>query len=488
MKSVHFFMNHLMRNLTKQILTATIILFSFCSYAQQNISKEPFEPFTDNAEIEVIIKGAAAGKTYLYGIYGNQNVIKDSSLADSSGKTIFKNSKRFPEGLYYAVYSDNSVLTFLMDRNQKIYFHADKSDMINTLQTNSAENKIYYKSQIYEAEVARRQAEITYGMTNSKPGSKEYSDFKEQQNKLIEEKLQVVKGYSEKYPNSFFAKFKLQGQNPVLKEPKKLNGDLDTAAQVVMYRNEFWNNYDFNDERLLRTPVYFNKLKTYLNTLFPQRVDSIMQGVKFILEKVDKGNKELFNFTVNYMLLTYKESTVMGGEKIFCYTVDNYFTIKKAYWTDSNNVKAAKMMSDDMKPSLLGAIGQDVNCKNDKGEYVSLYSIKKPIRIVYLWNPDCEHCQKETPKLKALYDKWKSKGLEVYAINVEHEYDKWIKYIKDHDLDWINVSDDKYESKYYKKYHIFNTPGLYVLDTNNKIVAKQLMPDQLESTLELMIK
>jgi len=477
-----------MRNIARQVIIVAFSLFCLGSYGQQNKSLEPFEPFTDNAEIEVVLKNATPGIARLYGVYGNQNVVKDSAIADSAGKVVFKNPKRYLSGLYYAVYSDNSVINFLMDRSQKFYLHADKMDIVNSVETNSAENKIYYSNQVYEADVAKRQSQISLELSMNAQGSKEYLEAKEKQKNLIEEKQKVVKGYKEKYPTSFFAAFKTMGQNPMLTEPKTPNGDLDTAAQVIRYRNEFWNNYDFNDDRILRTPVYFNKLNSYLTTLFVQRADSIMEGVKFILAKVDKGSKELFNFTVNYLLFTYKESSVMGGEKIFCYTVDNYFTLKKAYWTDSVNVIRAKQMSDDMRPSLLGAIGQDLNCKNDKGEYVDLYSIKKPIRIVYLWNPDCEHCQKETPKLKALYDKWKSKGLEVYALNVEHEADKWHKYIKEHDLDWINVSDDKYESLYYKKYHIFNTPGLFVLDANNKIVAKQIMPDNLEPTFEKMLE
>ncbi len=475
-----------MKNRTLQITFSILFLaFNTCSGQQNN---SPFEPFTNSAEIEVIIKDATVGKAYLYAVIGNQNLIKDSTLVDSSGKVVFKSAKRYPAGLYYAVYSDNSIAGFLLDNNQKFYLHAEKADVINTMKTNSKENEIYYSNQVYENTIGQRQAQITGGLAYYQPNTKEYADLKAEQIKLIDEKLQTVKGYQEKYSGSFFAKFKLMGQNPRLTEPRKPNGDLDTAAQILQYRNDFWNAYDFTDERLLHTPVFYNKLNTYLTTLFPQRVDSVMIGVKFFMDKVDKGNREIFKFTVNYLLLTYKESSVMGSDKIFCYVIDNYYTLKKAYWIDSVEVIRAKQLSDLIKPSLLGAIGQDINCKNEQGVYVNLYSIKKPIRVVYLWNPDCEHCQKETPKLKALYDIWKSKGLEVYALNVEKEVDKWHQYVKEHNLDWINVMDPNYESKYYKKYHIFNTPGLYVLDANNKIVSKQLMPDQLESVFESMIK
>ena len=477
-----------MKNKSKQQVFLLFFFFTIFSYGQDIKDKVPFEPYTDNAEIEIQLNGTSPGKAKLYGIYGNQNILKDSALVDSTGKVVFKNPSRYPSGLYYGLFSDNTVVTFLLDKNQRIFLHTDKFDLINSMKTISAENELYFRNQIYEANLNKRQAELSINMASSQIGSKEYENLKEEQKRLIEEKLTTVKDLYNKYPKSFFTKFKLMGQNPKLQEPKKLNGDLDTAKQVIIYRNEFWNNYDFDDDRLLRTPVFYNKLNTYLTTLFIQRADSILVGIKYILDKVDKGHKELFNFTVNYILLNYRESKVMGGEKIFCYTVDNYFTLKKAYWTDSVNVIRAKQQSDLMKPSLLGAIGQDLNCKNEQGVYVSLYSIKKPIRIVYLFNPDCEHCQKETPKLKALYDKWKTKGLEVYALNVERDYDKWHNYIKTLGLDWINVIDPKYESLYYKKYHIFNTPGIYVLDASNKIVAKQLMPEYLEQIFETMVK
>jgi len=475
-----------MRILIKQVLVISFALVSLITYGQKN--KKEFEPQTETAEIEINIKGASAGIVKLGSFYGDQKVLKDSAIADSTGKVVFKRSSRYPSGLYCVVYSNNVMITFLLDRNQKIFFSGDINDLTNTLKTNSAENRIYYNNIKYESGLTKRIDSVNSKMTAAKTGSKEYLKLKEARNKLIQEKRDTVKGYLKKYPGSFFAAFKYMGQNPVIQEPKKPNGDLDTALQLQLYRNQFWDNYDFNDERMVRTPVFYNKLNNYLTNLFPQRADSILKGVKFIMDKVDKGDSVLFNFTTNYIAMTYKESTVMGGEKIFCYVVDNYLTLKKAYWSDSVSVVRIRAQSDLMRPSLLGETGQDLNCKNEKGEYVNLYSIKKPIKIVYLYNPDCEHCIKETPELMKLYSEWKSKGLEIYALNVERDYNKWHDFIKKFKLDCINVIDPNYDSKFYLKYHIFNTPGLFILDSNNKIVAKSLLPFQLPDVFERMLK
>lgn len=475
-----------MRMSIKHLFVISLILVSFTTYGQKN--RKEFEPKTETAEIEIKIKGGSAGITKLGSCYGNQRVLKDSAIADSTGKVVFKSSLPYPPGLYFVVYSNNVNVTFLLDKNQKFFLYADKDDFANTMKTNSAENLLYYNNFKYETGLTKRIDSLNNKIAAAKDGSKEYLKLKDAHKKLIQEKRDTVNGYVKKYPGSFFAAFKYMGQNPILQEPKKPNGELDSALQLQLYRNQFWDNYDFNDERMVRTPVFYNKLNTYLTNLFPQRVDSIMKGVRFIMEKVDKGDTLLFNFTLNYLALFYKESTVMGGEKIFCYVVDNYLTLKKAYWADSVTIVRIRAQSDLRRPSLLGEIGQDLNCKNEKGEYVSLYSIKKPIRIVYLYNPDCEHCIKETPDLMKLYAEWKSKGLEIYAVDVEREYDKWHDFIKKFHLDCINIIDPDRESHFDLKYYIENTPGLYVLDSNNKIVAKRLLPDQLPIIFEMMLK
>lgn len=469
-----------MKNYRFIISSCFIVCFTLIStYSQKN----EFEPYTPDAEIEVILTGASKGYVRLIRSYGDGNQYLDSAYANEEGKVTFKKSTRLDAGIYYAVYPDNNYVTFIMDKNQHFYLHTNTQSIVKIMTTNSAENSLYYKNALYEEEFNRR-INLLNSKTNSvDKKSTEYIDLKKERNSLIEEKEKVVQSYLNDYPKSFFAAFKYMGQNPKLKEPKFSNGELDTVAQVILYRNEYWNNFDFNDGRMVNTPMYFNKMKNYFN-LYPQRADSLLEGAKFLLAKADKGAKEIFQFTINYILNTYKKSTVMGGEKIMCYAIDNYYTYQKVFWADSTNVQQAQIKSNQLRNSLLGAVGQDLKCKNEKGEYVSLYDLKAKVKIVFLYNPDCDHCKKETPKLKELYNKWKSKGLEVYALNVEKENDKWINFINEYQLNWTNVIDPKNESKFYSKYYIDITPGVYVLDPNNKIICKQIMPEYLEPVIE----
>ena len=51
--------------------------------------------------------------------------------------------------------------------------------------------------------------------------------------------------------------------------------------QFNYYKENFWNNMDFTDERILRTPIFFNKMDTYLNKLTVQDPDSIKKSRYF---------------------------------------------------------------------------------------------------------------------------------------------------------------------------------------------------------------
>src|SRR5450432_4072969 len=97
--------NNSMKYITKQTLTIVFLLVSVLSFGQKNKGKE-FEPFTNDAEIEITLKGASEGLVKLVGVYGNQNLKRDSAYADTSGKVVFKSPTRYLSGLYYAIYSD----------------------------------------------------------------------------------------------------------------------------------------------------------------------------------------------------------------------------------------------------------------------------------------------------------------------------------------------------------------------------------------------
>ena len=104
-----------------------------------------------------------------------------------------------------------------------------------------------------------------------------------------------------------------------------------------------------------------------------------------------------------------------------------------------------------------------------------LSEVESPITILYFWSSECGHCRQETPKLKALYDEYKDKGVQVVAITLELELDNWKKFIEKYDLDWINGFESDYDRPNFQWfYYIPSTPKKLILDANKNIIAKNL--------------
>jgi thiol-disulfide isomerase/thioredoxin len=118
------------------------------------------------------------------------------------------------------------------------------------------------------------------------------------------------------------------------------------------------------------------------------------------------------------------------------------------------------------------------------GKQHSLYDVKAKYTVLYFWDPDCGHCQKATPALKEVYDKYRAKGLKVYAVCTEVEMDKWKKFIKEKNLDWINVADPAIRNNFRQDFDITTTPQIFLLDEEKIIRAKKIEVDVLDEILK----
>ena len=94
-----------------------------------------------------------------------------------------------------------------------------------------------------------------------------------------------------------------------------------------------------------------------------------------------------------------------------------------------------------------------------------------------------------------LYLKYKDYGFKVFAVGTEYENVEWKKYIKTHNLTWINVSDSPenpnnikdYPLNFRNNYDVFSTPKIYLLDKDKKIVAKRIEDEQLDDYLKRVL-
>jgi peroxiredoxin len=441
--------------------------------------------------IDFDVKGMPNGYCRIIGMLGGQNFLVDSILA-MNGKARFEKAEPLQGGLYYFVFPDQrTFIQFLLDKDQTLALRTDARDVNQLMKTEGSEdNALFYQNLQFEARWKQQFDSLDALSKATAPGNPNLAFIENQKEKLIADRKAHITGFSKNHPQSFFTTFKLAGQNPELTTPKKANGTLDTLKQLVTYRAAYFDNTSLTDERLLRTPVVPNKLKTYITQLTPQTADSIIKYADVVIAKT-RGCDECFKFMVNWIAIQYEKPTFMGGEAVLVHIVDKYFTDDVAEkWFPGKPEELAKIRKkvNEMRPSLLGKQGQDLRAKNVNGEYESLYDLKAPVKVVFMYSYSCSHCQERAPVLRQVYDKWQGK-VEVYALCLDPEEAKWKEFITKYQIEpFHNVIDPKMESRYYYKYHVDITPECYVLDPTNKIVAKDLHPNQLDPVIEKILK
>ncbi|MCF8247519.1 MAG: redoxin domain-containing protein [Saprospiraceae bacterium] len=348
----------------------------------------------------------------------------------------------------------------------------------------SLDNQLLYDAMKFEDGQRQLFQMNAQKMAGLKPGDPNFLQVKAEQDKLIDDRMAFLNKIFKENPTSLFTSFKRAGQNPDLRDCYKPDGSLDTAKYTYNYRTRFWNGTDFNDERLLYTPVISKMLNRYITELTPQHQDSI---VKYSISLVDRvtDKPEFLKYFANWIVLHYdpKESALMDPQAVYVNMIERYFTYDKAFWSDSSEVFALQQRAYEMSASLVGKKAPEVNVPGTDGKPISLYAKKAPYVVVYMWNPECEHCAEQTPKLVTLFNQMKDKGFDVYGIAVNTEDAAWRAAIKSYGMPWTNVFDPTNKS-IYGKYYVDNTPEVYLLDPDRTIIAKNLNVDQIMTMIE----
>ena len=87
----------------------------------------------------------------------------------------------------------------------------------------------------------------------------------------------------------------------------------------------------------------------------------------------------------------------------------------------------------------------------------------------------------------------------MYGVLTEtNDFDQWKQFIREHHMgSWVNVYETEAQKKavedakkpsYKQLYDVTQTPTLYLLDKDKKIIAKKLTMEQLNDLLQMKIK
>jgi peroxiredoxin len=134
--------------------------------------------------------------------------------------------------------------------------------------------------------------------------------------------------------------------------------------------------------------------------------------------------------------------------------------------------------------TMIGALAPDIRLPNPKGDTLSLSSLRGKVVLIDFWASWCRPCRIENPNVKKVYDKFKDKGFEIFAVSLDGEQGQWESAIRQDGLPWLHVSDlGRWGSAPAKTYKVSGIPYTVLLDENGRILAKNLRGEALEGFL-----
>jgi peroxiredoxin len=476
-----------MRPLSFRLFLLSLLSFSVSAFAGD----------AKGYDLKFTVKGLKEGSNCIIAHYHyNFQLKKDSVKSNAKGEFEFKGEEKYPSGMYLIIFPDASAnkkyFDFVMDDVQNFSLETDTTDYIKGMKVKgSEENRIFFE---YQHFISKQQKLIEPLREQFKKVKNNKDSSKLLQDKMtaIDKEVKAYKtGLEQANSKMFIAKLLKATDEPEIPEaPVQADGKKDTLFVYHYYKTHFWDNFDFSDERMLRTPVFHPKIKQYLDKLTPQIPDSINIGVDYLIER-GKANPEVFKYLVNLLVYDYESSKRMGFDAVFVHIVDKYYTGNQVNWLDSTRMYKVKERAFILKPLLLGKKAQNISMQDSTGKTISLYDVKAKYTIVVFWDYGCSHCKKDIPALSEMYkSKLKKMGVEVFAVETDNGVKEWKKFIKEHDLNWVNViEEDDYKRAVTKKlWDIYKTPIMYLLDENKVIRAKHLDNEQLENFIEMLEK
>lgn len=465
--------------MNKLMAALAFMMFSLAAYAQNAY------------EINVQLKPFRSGYLYLAHHYGTRQMLVDSAAIDANSNAVFKGANKLYGGIYMIVFpKKDGWLEVIIDKEQRFSVSADSADLIQTMQVKgSRENELFRDYLLFSSRYGSEIGALQKGYANAR----NKQDSAKVQASLME-KNQEMKAYRDgfirEHPDHL-----LSSVFRVFKEPSIPPGLKDQIAINQYYRKMYWDSMDLNDERLIRTPVLQGKIDRFFDDIVPPLPDTLAMEADELLFRT-RGNEEMKKYTLLHLTDKYVNPKYMGQDKVFVHLFTKYFIPGEAdAWL---NEKYRKFIFDRGYSLMMNVIGEkaaNIDMVDSLGKPKPLYGVSATYTVVCFWDPTCSHCQTEVPKLDSLYkNKWMARGVKIYGVMTDGGFDKWKSFIRQHNLNnWIHVYQTKElkdkelnsgQPGFRQLYDVYQTPMLYLLDKDKKILAKKLNYEQLNEFLD----
>ncbi len=451
---------------------------------------------TEGYHIRLKIPDVKDTMVYLVHYYGKTLPTiykKDSARIDKNGNAVFNsNDPAFVGGIYMMLLSGrNTYFEFLLNKGDDLTITADVKKLPEGITfKNSPENDRFQQYVTFLKGYGTAQQELQKAFKEAKT-RKDSTDLRSKAASSSKDLSNYRRDYAKKYPNTLLANIFNALQVPQVPEGAHFLADgttRDSNFAYSYYKSHFWDDFNFQDDRLIHTPIYDAKLDEYVNKLVYPWPDSLKKESDYLLGKA-KGTREMFKYTLWWLTRYVENSKVMGIDEVFVYLVENYYMKGDAFWLSNDDLQKYIDRAMKIAPNVIGNLAPEVktiNLATQKEE--SLFGQNGKYTLLVFYSPTCGHCQHELPGIDSVYKAvLKKKGLKIFTVATEGSEQAINEFITKNKLEeWTNTWDPNHSGDWRGKYDVYSTPTIYLLDEKKIIKGKRIDHTTLAGLMDIL--
>ncbi|MDR1847338.1 MAG: redoxin domain-containing protein [Bacteroidales bacterium] len=437
-------------------------------------------------DITFWIKDFEDSVLYIKGAFGKDLIMLDSIRKSPDQSFHWTARKQFPR-LLTASSSQEDMFSFVLDTSLRFSIGIEPSGFYWVEGCEANEHYLKYQEENRKI----RLAEYQYKLQINNPEQDNKDSVKQVYAAARAEWKTFTEDFYIKYPDNLMSVLVRSLKAPNVPDTFLVDGKLKEGKEMQYadyFRTHYWDDFDFDDPRILYTPFFFQRFESYLKKITVQNSDSIFISLKEFCEfALSKGGKLYANYILNYYLNHYSRMPFSFNERIYVLLTDFVTKTAKYYSIPPSELDYHQTLASKIKPFLPGNRMPNITAVDFGGTRQSLYDQKHKYTIVYFWAAGCESCKKDLEVLEEFYRTKKDTfDVEIFSIDLEKEAAVSAEYHRKHPFEWIvlKAMPEEIEQRYGLDVEL--TPELYILDRNKRILNKTVLYSQIEESLKML--
>ena len=472
--------------MTRRLLS--LIAIAACCTSAVVSAQQPPKPidYPKGYKISIKINNCTDSVLFMGYYYANMTLSLDTARPDKKGVFTFQsNDAVLYPGMYFFSNPSGNYTEFMVYHEKPVFsFETDDDNWQMNMRTkNSRQNQLFFG---YHQMTRRIYSDIDSAKKN-KVSEESFQAYVRSRSRELDS---IREAYIAKNPDCMLS-LMMNATRPVDVPAVSANGDtLSNMQRYEYYRDHCFDNMPLDNDMIVRTPkgIFYTAIANYLDqTLSRLPADTVIVYVDRLIDRSRKA-PEVFKYLVHTIAEKYLQSNVMSYDAIYVHMIKKYYMTGQAFWASPSVIDEQSKRATTWDRILIGRTAPELVLKDTHGKMHSLHALPNRYTLLIFWSPTCGHCKTMIPALYKKYEELREQyDIAAFAILSEPDEPtkpKWLKFIDDHGLDWINLNGGEANIDWHEVYDVVTTPQIFLLDKNKTIIAKHLNADLFERIMK----